>query len=186
MKKVLLSVVMAAVLATSGTIAMAAPGGITDSSALKDLAAARRATAKYHDVSVALADGYAPGGPCVSAPPGGMGVHYGNPGLMGDFAVDPRTPEVLLYVPKGDKMKLVGVEYVVNVGPPWFPGEPMPDEPVSPPDAPFIFGQEMGDDGELMEPHGFYQSWHYDLHVWLWQGNPDGIFAEFNPNVICP
>jgi hypothetical protein len=27
---------------------------------------------------------------------------------------------------------------------------------------------------------------HYDLHVWVWQANPEGIFAPFNPNVTCP
>ena len=26
---------------------------------------------------------------------------------------------------------------------------------------------------------------HYDLHVWVWQANPAGIFAPFNPNVSC-
>jgi hypothetical protein len=27
---------------------------------------------------------------------------------------------------------------------------------------------------------------HYDLHAYLWQGNPDGVLATFNPNVRCP
>jgi len=26
---------------------------------------------------------------------------------------------------------------------------------------------------------------HYDLHVWLWQDNPMGMFALFNPTVTC-
>jgi hypothetical protein len=26
---------------------------------------------------------------------------------------------------------------------------------------------------------------HYDLHVWLWQDNPAGMFALFNPTVTC-
>jgi len=26
---------------------------------------------------------------------------------------------------------------------------------------------------------------HYDLHVWAWQANPAGTFAEWNPNVHC-
>ena len=27
---------------------------------------------------------------------------------------------------------------------------------------------------------------HYDLHVWVWQPNPDGMFAIWNPKVTCP
>src|SRR6266498_2895652 len=27
---------------------------------------------------------------------------------------------------------------------------------------------------------------HYDLHVWLWQDNPTGLFAPFNPRLACP
>jgi hypothetical protein len=26
---------------------------------------------------------------------------------------------------------------------------------------------------------------HYDLHVWLYQANPDGVFASWNPSVSC-
>jgi hypothetical protein len=26
---------------------------------------------------------------------------------------------------------------------------------------------------------------HYDLHVWLYRDNPNGMFAQFNPNVSC-
>jgi hypothetical protein len=26
---------------------------------------------------------------------------------------------------------------------------------------------------------------HYDLHVWLWKHNPEGMFAQFNPRVSC-
>jgi hypothetical protein len=25
----------------------------------------------------------------------------------------------------------------------------------------------------------------YELHVWAWQSNPDGVFADFNPQVSC-
>jgi hypothetical protein len=27
---------------------------------------------------------------------------------------------------------------------------------------------------------------HYDLHVWLWEDNPSGLFAMFNPSLSCP
>jgi hypothetical protein len=26
---------------------------------------------------------------------------------------------------------------------------------------------------------------HYDVHVWLFQENPSGFFAPFNPNLSC-
>jgi hypothetical protein len=26
---------------------------------------------------------------------------------------------------------------------------------------------------------------HYDRHVWLYRDNPNGLFAQFNPNVSC-
>lgn len=26
---------------------------------------------------------------------------------------------------------------------------------------------------------------HYDLYAWVWQGNPDGLFADYNPNAHC-
>ncbi len=25
----------------------------------------------------------------------------------------------------------------------------------------------------------------YALHVWAWRSNPDGVFADWNPNVSC-
>jgi hypothetical protein len=25
----------------------------------------------------------------------------------------------------------------------------------------------------------------FGLHVWLWRANPEGLFAESNPNVSC-
>jgi hypothetical protein len=195
MKKVLLSLMAAGLLIASlASFVVAAPGGITDKDALKDLAAARQATVKYHDVSVAEADGYVSTVECVEVPGlGGMGIHYVNFGLM-DPVVDLTTPEVLLYAPTEAGVRLVGVEYFavalydadpgVGVIPaPWIgddPGAPPPGDWVT--TAPTLFGQTM----ELMAGHESDMPWHYDLHVWLWQGNPDGMFADFNPNVSCP
>jgi hypothetical protein len=34
-----------------------------------------------------------------------------------------------------------------------------------------------------MPGHGPNEPEHYDLHAWVWHANPDGVFAEFNPNV---
>ncbi len=201
MKKVLLSLMVAGLLLASvATFVTAAPGGVTDKDALKALAKARQATDKYHDVNVAVADGYVPvppppASPCVEVPGlGGMGIHYVNFDIF-EAPPDILTPAVLLYVPTDEGLKLVGVEYFAialydaGAGPaPWLGTE---DDPEAPPPgdwfttAPTLFGQE-----EMNGPMAGHDDpdmpWHYDLHVWLWQGNPDGIFADFNPNVSCP
>jgi len=26
---------------------------------------------------------------------------------------------------------------------------------------------------------------HYERHVWLYRDNPNGMYAQFNPNVTC-
>ena len=100
------------------------------------LSGVREATAKYHDVAKAIADGYmdpallAPA--CLEVPGvGTMGIHAVNMGLLMDQDVDPLRPEVLLYVPKqGGGFKLVGIEYLV----PLMPGQD------ALPTAPSVFG----------------------------------------------
>lgn len=139
----------------------------------QDLAALRKATARYHDVEVALADGYLPDPHCVAAPPGGMGMHYVNPGNM-DLVIDPSRPEALLYEPTADGVRLVGAEFLVHgdgwdalhTDPPRFAGvefDPPMDRGAAAPPGPF-----------------------YTLHVWIWKHNPSGMFAPFNPRVSCP
>ena len=146
----------------------AAPGE-TDTDALQQLAQVRRATAKYHNVENAIADGYIAAPHCIEHPAlGGMGYHYANPGLLMDGALDPLRPELLLYAPSGNGgMKLVGVEYMVSdVGQA----------------HPTLFGRQF--DGP-MPGHEPGKPVHYDLHAWVWRANPDGIFSQFNPNVSC-
>jgi hypothetical protein len=82
---------------------------------VKQLAQAYAGTAKFHSVSAALQAGYVPTGPCVEVPgQGGLGIVYGNFGLLADGKVDPRTPEALFYEPRANgKLRLVGVEYIL-------------------------------------------------------------------------
>ena len=62
MKKLLISTVIAVLLLIIlASIAYAATG-VTNPVVLKELAQVRQATAKYHDVNVAIADGYVPTG----------------------------------------------------------------------------------------------------------------------------
>ncbi|MDX1675392.1 MAG: hypothetical protein R3314_11405 [Longimicrobiales bacterium] len=164
-----------------------------------ELAAIRAATEKYMDIDRAIADGYVlPMKMCISAPDeglpaqlGGMGLHYVRPDLLGITGEEPRvagdgthtdflTPAVLIYQPMPDgSQKLVAIENLVwagawhaagNDGPPDFHGFQyyyMHDNPET----------------EIDEAHGFEP--HYELHFWLYEDNPAGMFAPFNPRVSC-
>ncbi len=132
----------------------------------QSLAAARKATAKYHNIHKAMEDGFVQVSPCVSDPAlGTMGFHYANLERVLDPAVTPGEPEVLLYLPdENGRLRLVAVEYVVPIG--------------MVPDPPVLFEQEFHTDGPPLDQ--------FSLHVWLWRSNPSGIFAPFNPKLSCP
>jgi hypothetical protein len=136
------------------------------------LASIRSATAKYHDVNVALADGYIPVSPCEASPAGTMGIHYLNPGLVGG-PIDRLHPQILLYLPTADGLELVGVEYF----------RPDADQNLSTSsDRPSLLGQPFNGP---MVGHNPQMPIHYDLHVWLWKHNPAGMFAIWNPALSC-
>ena len=121
---------------------------------LAELARARNATAKYHDVAVAVADGYVQKGYG-----SGEGFHFVNAGLM-DCTFDLERPEVLLYIPSGEGLRLVGVEYSV-------------------PNACTATAPEgfTGDADEWEGPNAEGRPM-WALITWLWLGNPNGVFAE--------
>lgn len=140
----------------------------------KDLAAARAATAQYHNESTAIADGYHATDECVAVPDiGAMGYHYVNFELFGQ-PLDVRKPAALIYQPNGNGgRKLVAVEYFAVDE----------DQDLSTDDdKPSLFGVEF--DGP-MEGHEEGMPVHYDLHVWVWQHNPAGMFEQFNPAGSC-
>jgi hypothetical protein len=152
---------------------------------VKLLAKVAAATAKYHNVNVALADGYVQDPECVVSPAGGMGYHYVNFDLLMQ-PPQPTKPPILLYEPtKGGGLRLVAVEYFTPVivgGAPWMGGVDEPPPPGSYNPAPELFGRAF--DGP-MAGHNPYMPWHYDLHVWLWKYNPNGGFTDYNPRVSC-
>lgn len=177
MKKIFvaLGIAMLLVVIVAG-IAYAATG-VTDPVVLKDLAQVRQATAKYHDVNVALAEGFIRTPHCIEEPGlGGMGMHFINPARLMDTAINILEPEILLYIETEDGMKLLGVEYWFSIG---APDTPIPNPA---PASPTIFGRLL--DGPMLA-HEPGQPPHYDLHAWVWTANPSGIFAPFNPNVSC-
>jgi hypothetical protein len=78
----------------------------------------RKANQRFEDVSVAVAEGYAPI-PCASGQQGGaMGIHYVNGELLRDGIIDIAKPEAVMYEPTaGGKLVLVAVEYIAFDGP---------------------------------------------------------------------
>lgn len=199
MKKLLATSVAA--IALAGAASLASMGFATAPTAEPDLNAVRAATERFRDVKVALAEGYIPdpmnlcdtaemmGQP---AELGVMGIHYFRPDLLGITGPpNPRVngsgthtdflrPAVLIYEPQKDgSLELVAVENLVfieaweaagNREPPSFMGVPfdkMADDPAT----------EI-DEAHMFEPH-------YDRHVWLYRENPNGVFAQYNPNATC-
>jgi hypothetical protein len=130
-----------------------------------DIARARAATARFRVVSEALAAGYIATAQCVQDPRrGAMGLHYKHPALR-DGTVDLEHPEILLYVKMPDgELRLTGVEYVVPLSA-WTDDQP-----------PMLMGQRFRREEQV-------GIWY--LHAWLWEENPSGMFADFNPRLTC-
>lgn len=156
----------------------------------EQLARARAATERYLDVDQAIADGFIPGAACVSHPElGAMGYHFVNPDrLMDPLSIE--EPEALLYIKDthDGPWRLVGLEYLSVVlvdGRPYF-GCGVEDNSCPPEgelEVPTLF-TGVTIDGP-MAGHEEGMPWHFDQHVWLYEENPSGMFAPFNPNVIC-
>jgi len=156
-------------------------GMFGSASARSDLQTAKAATSRFHDLSVAGAAGF--GQPPAPAPlhfcissldnTGAMGFHYIN-GANLDNVLDPALPEVLVYAPdKHGRLKLAALEYVIFQSA-WFADHAQGTMPM-------LFGQDfMPNDGTRFQIPPFFA-----LHVWLFQDNPSGMFAPFNPNVSC-
>lgn len=133
-----------------------------------DLAVLRSATRPFQNLDAAVAAGYPRDvADClVHEQHGAMGYHHLNRALV-DAKIEIDKPEILLYErrPEG-AYRLNGVEYIV------------PYRAWSRDSAPPVaFGQQLRHEDNL-------QVWY--LHVWAWTDNPDGLFANFNPNVQCP
>ncbi|GAA1060988.1 PepSY domain-containing protein [Agromyces bracchium] len=133
------------------------------------VAQVRAATARFHDVEVALAEGYVDTHECSSSPDGAMGIHFINPALIAPGApVDPTRPPVLMYGPSASgELEFWGVEFF----------EPDVGQPTP------VFGT-VAFDGP-MPGHDPEMPVHYDLHVWTGKHNPSGLYAPFNPSLSC-
>jgi hypothetical protein len=139
----------------------------------------RHATARYHNIAVAENAGYGRlidvnGVACIDMPGmGAMGVHYVNGSLVGDGEVDALTPEAIVYEPDGaGRLRLVAVEYVV-IQQAWHADHLNP---------PALFGHQFD---LTVSPNRYGLPPFYSLHAWVWQHNPAGVFAMWNPRVNC-
>ena len=145
-----------------------------------DLAALRAATARFHDIRAAEAAGYSvqvydlAGITCIADPNGGgtMGIHFLDPALLG--TVDPTKPQLVIYVPRQDgSLQLVAVEFLV-IAADWDATHASPPE---------LFGQPYH---LTTAPNRYGLPDFYELHAWIWQPNPSGMFYEWNPRLSCP
>ncbi len=143
------------------------------SAAESDLAAIRRATAKYHRLDVALADGYEQLFDCTvnpNNPAEAMGQHYINNALV-DSTLELTQPEVLMYEPQPNgEMKLISVEYIIF------------EDSWAQPEPPQFLGQTL----KRKTAVGIHEvPPFFEVHAWVWKHNPSGIFADWNPDVSC-
>lgn len=134
----------------------------------------RNATSLFVDVNEATRAHYGPAFGCVSGPDhGAMGVHYINGQLVGDGELDATKPEALIYEPTKDgRMRLVGVEFIVDAAT-WMAHHDAP---------PMLEGQAFH---LVNSPNRFGLPAFFELHVWAWQDNPSGTFADWNNKVSC-
>ena len=137
----------------------------------------RTATAKFKDITAALAAGFAQATPCVSGPDfGAMGVHFVLGSRINAGTLNATEPEALIYEPlPNGAFRLVGVEFIIlaSVWQTQNPGSTA---------TPAL-------DGHLMNlvdaPNRYGLPAFYELHVWAWEHNPVGSFADWNTQVSC-
>lgn len=127
----------------------------------QELARVRSATARYHDIAQAEADGYVN----IHLYLPGEGFHYVKFSLI-DAAFDPEQPEVLIYAPVSgeNRLELAAVEYLVPLA--------------FSPNAPAGFTGEADQWRHDTEGFGVWE-----LNAWAWLHNPEGIFSHDNPRV---
>jgi hypothetical protein len=139
------------------------------------LAAVRQATERFHDVGAAGPAGYDLFYVCTDNEglDAAMGQHFADVPKVLDPAIDALDPEVLVYEPKpGGGYRLVAVEYVVFQES-WDALHPNP---------PQLFGQTFT---PVPAGNRYGLPDFYELHAWIWKGNPRGVFDDWNPTVSC-
>ncbi len=172
MRLIALSVLGAAILVVTGV-------ALANNTA--ERVAAKQATAGFQQLAKAKAAGYtlelkttAANGAksCIADTAGGMGIHMVNTKLL-DSTISLRSPEALVYEPRGGKLHLVALEYVVDRKAWHAAGNTKP---------PKLFGRTFA----LTTANPFGLEPFYALHAWVWKKNPSGWLQPWNPKVSCP
>jgi hypothetical protein len=161
--------------AALGLVVIALTVPLAIATAADPLAEVRQATRAYHDVDEAGPAGYGLFYECTDNEGLGaaMGQHFADVSRVVDPAIDALDPEVLVYEPKpGGGYRLVAVEYVVFKA----------DWDALHANPPSLFGRTF-----TAVPAGnrYGLPDFYELHLWIWKGNPRGVFDDWNPTVSC-
>jgi hypothetical protein len=134
------------------------------------------ATSRYVDINVAFNEGFAVATPCVSGPDtGAVGVHLVLSSRIASGVLNPEQPQALIYEPMANgAMRLVGVEFIVLESV-WAPNNPANSVPAL--------------EGNLLNyvayPNRYGLPAFYEIHVWAWEDNPKGSYADWNTHVTC-
>ena len=152
-------------------LALGAPAVAPAQGQTAALDSARALLARYRDPMTAVHDGYLSTVACVAFKEGAMGVHFINTQTIGPTP-DPARPQVLIYEPVRDSLRLVAAEWFV----------PLATGVTA---APVLFGETFDGPMDGHHPVMPHDLRHYDLHVWLFKSNPRGVFGTINPDVKC-
>src|SRR5689334_7235528 len=139
-----------------------------DDQAVEGIRRLRAATQTFHNLDSAVAAGYPREVEAciVHEHHGAMGYHHLNRAYV-DGQLVPERPQFLLYERRPDgSYRLNGAEFVV------------PYRFHSRDSTPPVFM------GQTLAREDNFKYWY--LHVWAWTKNPEGLFAPFNPDVVCP
>jgi len=135
----------------------------------------RHATEQYLEISTAIAQNFVQATPCVSGPDAGaMGVHFIQMDRITKLVLDATQPQALIYEPAADgAMRLVGVEYIV-LDASWSAAHPGT--------VPALQGNLLN---YVAAPNRYGLPAFWEIHVWAWQNNPKGSYADWNTQVTC-
>jgi hypothetical protein len=149
--------------------------GVQDSALVRKVFDAAK---KYkHFEAVTAEEGWDGKTTCVSGnETGAMGIHIVNSARTVSGKVVPDAPAALIYEPQSNgDLVLVGVEFIHDAAT-WAKLNP------SGPATPSL-------DGHLMnlvdEPNRYGLHAFYEMHVWAFEENPKGAFADWNTHVTC-
>ena len=141
----------------------------------RDLVVLRAITAQYYRLETAKQDGFIPLYDCIERPADlrseAMVLHYVQPDRLQDGKLDLTAPEALIYeVQANGKARLAAVKFVMPAAL-WVSREP-----------PELIGQQL----KYKSTMGEYDiNPSYELYVWAWRRNSDGLFADWRPEAIC-